>query len=393
MFISRPEFSESDNVTTVSVKVSSGDHDRHLWFSVDSRFSSLISPASDAFLIALFIPAMAEGETIEFESPASSRLLSNLNGVIQDLVIRVIPWLERINVSGAAGDSQAMQPGVAAGFSGGIDSFSFIKDNLFNGASQRDRVTHLLFNNVGSHTAGKEALFEKRFKRLEPLIRDWGLPFVSINSNMDQFYTKPGLNFLQTHTFRNAAVGHLLKKGIGTFHYASSYDYSDLSVRQDTDIGLVDPLILPLLSNPQMDLVAAGWNLSRIEKTCQVSEFEASYRYLDVCGNPFYKGSYTNCSECEKCLRTMATLDLAGALYRYSEVFDLDSYRERKNRYLYIIRFSEDPLHIGICEFAKKQGYKTPLLWWMRSWLLRLPKQTLLGLWNLLFHDKKTVKS
>jgi len=75
-----------------------------------------------------------------------------------------------------------------------------------------------------------------------------------------------------------------------------------------------------------------GATLSRFQKMEDLSEFEPSFDFLSVC----YNGS-RNCGRCEKCVRTMLILDALGKLDLYRNVFDVDRYRENKQRHLRLI--------------------------------------------------------
>ena len=41
-----------------------------------------------------------------------------------------------------------------------------------------------------------------------------------------------------------------------------------------------------------------------------------------------------NCSACDKCLRTLLTLEVLGVLERYRAVFDLDVYARHRDRFI-----------------------------------------------------------
>lgn len=168
----------------------------------------------------------------------------------------------------------------------------------------------------------------KRRERLKPIVERIGLPFVTVNSNVSTFYQ--GWRFQATHTPRNTSVALLLQQGIGRFLYVSTYSYSDIYVDKTDDIAHADPVILPLLLTTELDVLAVGSEYTRPEKALQVAEIPDSYRVLDVC---IRQSSVGNCSRCEKCQRTLLTLEIAGLLERYEDVFDLGAYRRAREVY------------------------------------------------------------
>ncbi len=250
--------------------------------------------------------------------------------------------------------------GVATGFSAGIDSFCVLADHHYADVPKGFKITHLLFNNVGSHGPDEKksrSLFHKRYNRIKPITERIGLPFIAIDSNMDSFYH--GLDFQITHTPRNASIALLLQKGFKRFLYASAYHYSNTYIGPRNAMGYSDNVTLPLLSTETLDLISSGSQYTRIEKTLKVATIEDSYRSLDVCTEEEHL--MINCSSCFKCKRTMLTLEIAGSLERYASVFNINTYKKLRDIYIEEVLRSKDPLLQEIVSFIKISGYKLPL--------------------------------
>ena len=333
-----------------------------LWYSLHESFSDLVSNSCDAPLVALLIPAMATGEDIHIDGKISERLFYNLTRPYQRLLRQYIPTLHlvRINADNVSSDQTNRAAGVATGFSGGIDSYCVVADHYFSKVLDGFRITHLLFNNVGSHGRGGEKLFRERYYRLLPVTEQLGLPFIMTNSNLPYFYDQ-GLNHQKTHTLRNASVALLLQGGIGRYMYASAYNYKDILIRPYHDLTRCDAISVPLLSTEMLDSFSTGSEYTRVEKTLRVAEVMPSYSSLDVCANPNNTTGYTNCSTCSKCLRTLATLEIAGLIDHYSGVFDLNAYRSRRDVYFAKLLGSHTPLQKEIVQFAKQRNYSFPI--------------------------------
>ena len=362
MKISKPQVIQKNKQTTYQVDVKCPEGNRLLWYSLDESFSDLLSTSCDAPLVGLLIPAMATGEDIYIDGTISDRLLMNLSGPYQSLLRYIYPSLHQVNIYPKdvwSGETETTA-GVATGFSGGIDSFCVLTDYFHPDISVRFKVTHLLFNNVGSHGDGGEKLFRERYERLLPAAETTGLPFLMINSNLDSFYSE-GFDFQKTHTPRNTSVAFLLQGGISHFMYASTYDYSNVFVGPTYDMAFSDTIALPLLSTDNLCAFSVGSEYTRVEKTLRVADYPTSYELLDVCVNPHNDSGFANCANCWKCLRTLITLEIAGALDSYSASFDLNTYKKRRKRFFLKLLGSRDVLLKEIVRFAKERNFSFPI--------------------------------
>lgn len=363
MKISKPQISQKGKEIVYQVSVDSAKGKGHLWYRLHESFVDLVAHYCDAPLVALLIPAMAMGEDIHIDGIISDRLFYNLSGSFQKLLQHIIPSLHQVAIYPKdvwCGQSESALA-VATGFSGGIDSYCVLADHYYSNIPERFKVTHLLFNNVGSHGSGGEQLFQERYERLLPMTERIGLPFLKINSNMDLFYDNK-LGFQQTHTLRNASVALLLQRGVGRYMYASTFDYSKTFVGSTYDTAYSDTITLPLLSTDTIDILSVGSQYTRVQKTLRVAELVDSHSTLDVCVNASNTSGYANCSTCWKCLRTLATFEIAGYLDRYSTSFDLSTYKHQRSKYFATLLGSRDPLMQEIVQFAKERNYSFPKL-------------------------------
>lgn len=364
MTIDTPTISYKENEIIFSTKVNFAGLDKELWYSLDKEFDYLVSFRVDTALLALLIPAMAEGEDIKINGDLSEELYYNLSGKVQDILCTIIPTLKRIKITPQSLKSEIKQaPGVATGFSGGIDSFSALADHFYNKTIPSFKLSHLLYYNVGSHRSGSAGYerFRKNYEFLKKHPEKMGLPFVAINSNMDDFYKKKGLGFQKTHTVRNAAVALLLQKGIGKYLYASTYQYKDIFIGITYDLAYSDPILLPLISTESMKAISVGSEYSRVQKTIMVSELPDTYNFLDVCINS-RPGIKQNCGFCWKCNRTILTLQIAGKADLYENVFDFKAHNKGFRRLNFIANLlaSKDPLLSEIADYAKEENYTFP---------------------------------
>ncbi len=358
MKINKPEIVIDSGKLTYRVRVESLQGVGTLWYSFDEQYQDLVTESSDAALVALLLPAMARGEDIHIDGVISEKLFYNLSGRLQKLLQLVAPALLRVKVYPAGLQTDSSKgTGVATGFSGGIDSFCVLADHFFSEYPPGFKITHLLFNNVGSHGWGGEQLFKERFERLIPVTERMGIPFISINSNIESFYGgKDYLGFQPTHTLRNASVALLLQAGIQRYMYASGLSFSNIFVGPTNDMANIDSILLPILSTEAIDAFSVGGEYTRVEKTLRVNEIPVSYDTLDVCVEPDQTGK--NCSKCWKCLRTLLTLDIAGFLDNYSASFYINIYLQHRDEFIKEVIQSDYALLLEIVEFAKRSNYR-----------------------------------
>ena len=352
MKIFKPEKFENDTSITVQTSFEYAGKSESLWFSLSQKYRNMLSlQAQDAFVVALLILAMEQGEDVYIQGSMSEKLYYNLSHYGIHLLCINMPSLSKIKLfpeklySDVHTHSNA---GAATGFSGGVDSFCVIANHYYEDVPEHFKMSHILFNNVGSHNMGGRRLFRERYETLQPAARELGLPFIAIDSNLNDHVP---FNFKSTHTVRNTAVALLLQNAIKKFYYASGFSYKDCQIAARNNISDFDPVILPLLSTETIDCIASGWQYTRVEKTKKVSELDLSYRYLDVCVNSSNAG---NCSACWKCLRTLLTFDILGKIENYNAVFDLEKYFAVKNRYVRTILGSKYPLHREILQLAER---------------------------------------
>jgi hypothetical protein len=110
-----------------------------------------------------------------------------------------------------------------------------------------------------------------------------------------------------------ASVAHLLSPLFRKVYIPSSYSFQHLSPWGS------HPLVDPLWSSEDLELIHDGCEASRVDKAIAIASNETALHFLRVCWRN-YENAY-NCGCCEKCVRTMVNLRLAGALER-CQAFD-----------------------------------------------------------------------
>lgn len=351
--------SHGDRVRWAAPLDGAPDLPEELWFDIASSHAGLVTDRSDPAVIGLLIPAMQRGLPIELEGPVTDELVHALTHGYQDVYSTVVPQLRIVPIEARttvpAGPAAS---GVATGFSAGVDSFAVLAEHHFASVTPSLRLTHLTFFNVGamgSGDSGREE-FERHYASLTPVADRIGLPFVAVDSNLDDFY--PGMLFVQSHGQRNLAAAALLQGGIGRYFMAGSFAYPDIGVHPSPTSAQADPIATPLLVNRQFHPISHGDRLSRVQKTLLISELPVARQSLTVCTG--VAGDGRNCSTCRKCVRTALTLEIAGRLDAFGERFDVGAYHEVRGRFVDRVLTIDEPYHVEIRELAARLGYPLP---------------------------------
>jgi hypothetical protein len=357
MFLNKPELKISDDQLTYTVNVTLPGLPEKLWYKVSSRYKDFVSDSLDAAVTALLIPAMQAGEDIIVKGKISDSLLYNLNNDVQSILSILHPQLKIIKIKADNVESSSPRSEhVATGFSGGVDSFCTLARNFYpDDVSPGYRITHLLYNNVGSHGQAGEALWAKRYHHLKRLPEKYGIPFIAVNSNLEEFYRD--YSFISTHTPRDASVGLLLQNGIGRYLYSSSVNYNHISLAAGKAITFMDPVLLPQLSTSSIQMLSVGSGSRRVDKVLEIADIPDAWEFLDVCID---EENEKNCSKCIKCLKTQFALEVGGKLEKFNNVFNNEIYQENRIRFI-SSGYRDKTFHISeILNLAKQKKYPVP---------------------------------
>lgn len=344
------------NRVEVAARITWNDGDALLWYSVDRAYQDFLETERlDAFLVGLLSFAMARNENIYLDGPISEKLFYNLTHSLIKILSLLHPSSYRIKIFPrdlSSAQPQQKATGVATGFSGGVDSFCTLVDHFYQTTLDSYRITHLVLNNVGSHGLGGRQLFWKRYNRLLAFAQAHQLPFVSIDSNLDEIVK---LDFRHTHTSRNISAILALQSLFGKFLYASAHKYENCFIGPSEDASVIDPAAIHLFSTENTEFISTGCEYSRVEKTEKVANIEDSYRYLDVCVNAIEQAH--NCSTCWKCARTLLTLEILGKQAQYDQVFDLNKFQSVRDDYVQSILTERKPLEQEVIDLARERQY------------------------------------
>lgn len=322
--ISTPRINFHDDYATLIADVQMGGKTQQLWFRVAKEYASYLTfERSDAFVIGLIFEAIDRGLDITCEAPITDRLLYQLNSSLIDFLVGIYPEKKYRRIRLNAQASSAPLPAGSAngtGISCGIDSLAAIARQS-HAIHPGMGITHLCFFDTGSHDQDEhpesKQLFEHRRNHVLAYCKEANLPCVEVSCNLSEFYTLP---FGLTHTYRNAAPVLALQKLFANYYYASAYT-TDAFLNHTDDPAYFEIFLLPMISTRNTLFYSSESTVTRLEKTRIVSQHKLAERYLNVCNS-----TGNNCGRCNKCIRTLLTLDIIGCLDRFYQVFDLPAY-------------------------------------------------------------------
>lgn len=380
--ISRPIICKNGGRAILSALVKDENRcvEKELWYSVPDKCEGfLCADYADAFLVALILLAMRTSQDITCESPVSKKLLFNVCNTLQPIFSHVISNGTCVNISAPAGDVIKYQRhGIGCGCSLGVDALSAYYAQNENCVSDDYKVTHLaLFNcgQLGDYEHDKVTEYFKRsIAETVPFANEVGLPLVDVDSNINEFYKNSGVTLLQSFVLRTISCAMALQKGWGYYVYGSSYPITNFSF-SDWDASHMESSYVPLLETENFTPILANPMMSRVEKTDYIAKHELTQKYLRVCwaeqtayevwhNTKYLDGKIkVNCGWCDKCLRTLFTLEALGYdLAPYASQFDLERYKEHREEFLINVIQQRDinVFYKEIFELIEKRSIKLP---------------------------------
>ena len=352
-----------------------------LWYSVDEKYGSYFcDDRADSFLVASLMYAMKSHQDIVVHAPVSKRLLYHINNDIQPLFTKLIPGSRCIRINAPDEECPILEgKAVGCGSSLGVDSLSALYRHMGDHVIDEYRVSHLALFNSGQlgyrNEVSDEQAFRKAIYGLALFSKDVNLPIVAVNSNLNAFFVEFGFKTAKSRIVMSTLSCPLaLQKLFGKYIYASSTPIQsfELSVQDQT---FAEAAYVPLLSTESMEMVLADSATTRVEKTDFIRNNPLTHKYLDVCwaeqlassncrDERWLKGkTKKNCGWCDKCLRTLFTLELLGEdLSQYDSIFDLQKYQIHKNGFIKTVVLNRHGNHMysEIYDLMLTTGFSIP---------------------------------
>ena len=353
-----------------------------IWYSVDDQYSfALSADRADAFLLVAFMIAMKSHQDIKVEAPVSPRLLFNLENTIQPIFTRIIPNGKHVHISAENTNLPIFNAkGVGCGCSLGVDSMSSFLKHMSKDVPEEYHVTHLaLFNSCQFGYLDQEEtekIFANAVEQLSPFSKEVNMPIVAVNTNLNELYLDSGFVTASSRFIPSTISCVLaLQRLWGKYVFASSYSVTDFCISQ-IDHSHAEAAFVPLLSTESTEIILSNPAMNRVEKTEYISKSPLTPKYLDVCwaeqqANGIAKNrkwiegkTKRNCGWCDKCLRTLFTLELLGcSLHDYCETFELRQYYSHRAEFIQQVCENKDSnvMYNEIYDLMGKKNFPLPL--------------------------------
>jgi len=291
------------------------------YFTVTTGDPRWLPERGDAFLAALLMPAMSVGEELVVDAPVSARLLESVHTVM-DVYHAWWEHLHPVRVTATAISPAPRVEDAAVGlfFRAGVNGFhSLLKDRAASERPGHRTVTDLLY--VDFDARGRPAQ-ERSPDRIRHITERSGHRPITVETNL-RTLTDPVVDRRAHNGAALAGVALALQGHLARCVIAGGDHYRRLPPRGS------HPVLDHLWSTERLEFVHDGAEadpIGKIER--RLAHSQLALDTLDVCRQ---SPPATNCGTCERCLRTMVALELAGVLRLCRTLppeLDLDLLRE-----------------------------------------------------------------
>jgi len=317
MIIHQPEIFTRDGHTVIWSRIECSlqrpNFPNYIWYRVPEEYSSCLSTQSDAFLAPALIAGMNFEEDIDVRGIVSPRLAYSLEEYQFFLHLLSPQDLHRVKIRYDQIQGGTQSKGVAATFSGGVDSFFTLRSHLPESQLNPDyQITHALFIQNFDILNQSHDRYQTLFLRYRKVMQELGIELMPLETNLVNTIV-PRLEYRYFYGPVLAGCGMILDGLFKRFYISSSRDYYQMDIRTSSS----NPLSDRLLSTDSLDIVHFGANVRRVEKIEALADWKPVQENLRVCGNTELGEHDMNCSRCEKCIRTMIPLYALGKMNQF----------------------------------------------------------------------------
>lgn len=256
----------------------------------------------ESTLAMLALGAMSLRRELQVVGPISPRYLDNQRQLMQVFG----GWFERYRpvpiVASTLREGCPAKAGtgrVGCFFTGGVDSFyTFLK--------HRDEITDLVF------VHGYDVDLDDRMRREQvsamgrALEQACGVRFIELETNAIRLFRDFGRWGAHAHGYGLGSAARHLAGYLRRIYIPSSFATAELMPWAS------HPLTDPLFSDERLEVIHDGCEAGRVDKIRALAGDPLALEHLRVCWERV-EGRY-NCGRCEKCLRTMTSLQALGVL-------------------------------------------------------------------------------
>lgn len=277
-----------------------------VYFSLNNAAqSSHVYNDASPFAAALLLPSMKQGEDLIIKGSISEQLYKGMHAIMHE----VLQW--NIGLKPIKIEADSMVPDIhtadrsASFFSGGVDSFyTYLKHQ--DDQLEADRISSFILVNGFDIDRRNNQLWNRTLNNIKAIAAAAEVELVVVRTNI-QPLVEPILLWDYAHGGCLASVGLFLRAAFRQIYIPSTHSVEE-QIPWGSNLALDGHW-----STESTAFVHDGTEATRINKVIsQVARSSVALKHLRVCfANE--KEAY-NCGKCDKCLRTMINLYVAGVL-------------------------------------------------------------------------------
>ena len=255
--------------------------------------------SSEALVSAFYLIAMHQNAVLRCDGPLDPEFASRLP-LVAEFVERHF-GLEQQDVEADIRRARPRAGASASFFTGGVDSFY----TLSRHTADLDALIYVVGFDIPC--SDKSAL-QNTLPPLRRVAEESGQFLIEMETNLRELRLFRSLNWEVMHGAALASMALLLAGHVGRVLVPSS----DASPRGRETAWGSDPILVESWSCRSVEIVYDDSGAKRIDKIAALANFPLALEHLRVCWLNDVPGG--NCGVCEKCVRTMAMLQVCGAL-------------------------------------------------------------------------------
>jgi hypothetical protein len=317
MIIHQPEMVKHNDQTIVFSKIEMRhppvNFPEFLWYKVPDRYAQYLSLQSDAFLIPGLLAGMHFQEDIEVRGTISPKLAYHLDEYQSLLHFRLLKAISPVKIKYHQLKPLQVKPkAIGTTFSGGVDSFFTLWKHLpRNQPDPEYQITHALFILGFDIVNEDKGRYQSLYSRYHDALKQVNIELITLETNITSLVI---LRMDFTLLFGPVLIGavHVLGGLFHRFFIPGSIDYHQLQTWPCAS----DPTSDPLLSTEILDIIHFGATHKRVDKIKEICDWDLPQKHLRVCSCTHDES--LNCSQCEKCVRTLIPLYALGKMKDFS---------------------------------------------------------------------------
>ena len=257
-----------------------------------------LKPTSEALGCCLLLPALHSRRALKIEPSVCELWARQVSGI----PALIEPWWGYPSVDldfNTHTDRAQRSPSTAACFSCGVDSFY----TLLKYPAAIDALVCVLGYDVKLRDRDRAKSLESGLRNVAA---EHAMSAIIVTTNLRHHRLMKAAPWERTHGGSLAAIGHLISESFGTLIISSSG--ARILNRPWGSHWDLDPKF----GSSAVEVQHFGDHTLRSKKLIEIAQDACVRKYLRVCWE--YRNTGINCGVCEKCIRTMLTLDTCGQL-------------------------------------------------------------------------------